>query len=285
MKPPILLPLAVLSVTQAAEPTHTLKLACYGTASTGQWIDMNITVDFAARTVAALDLSKIEAGQLTLSLSDYSLRSVIQTAFSAVEPSGEGETASRLKIEVATGATAKRYGDERRLDPGAPQPRGQRNQIHRQPGRCRSKARYADGSFNVAVRDTGPGISERRSGQAIPGVPAGRQFDYAQEGRYRAGAGDLEAHHRDAWGKDIGRIGRRPRLNLCLHTAGQGRAPGQARLINGEAYVSSWPILLQKSLIVSSRSDLLVLMRFAAETDDDGSAQSRSRAVVLFILS
>jgi hypothetical protein len=45
------------------------------------------------------------------------------------------------------------------------------------------------------------------------------------------------------------------------------------------------PILLQKSLLVSSRSDSLGLMRFAAETDDDGTAQSRSRAAILFILS
>ena len=32
-----------------------------------------------------LDLSKIEAGQLTLSLAEYSLKNVIQTVFSAVE--------------------------------------------------------------------------------------------------------------------------------------------------------------------------------------------------------
>jgi hypothetical protein len=49
----ILLPLAVLSVAQAAEPIDTLKLECSGTASTGQWIDMNVTIDFVARTVAA----------------------------------------------------------------------------------------------------------------------------------------------------------------------------------------------------------------------------------------
>ena len=53
VKPTTLLPLALLSVAQAAEPTDTLKLACSGTASTGQWIDMNITIDFALRTVAA----------------------------------------------------------------------------------------------------------------------------------------------------------------------------------------------------------------------------------------
>src|SRR5260370_965765 len=32
-----------------------------------------------------LDLSKIEAGQLTLSLADYSLKEVVQSVFSAVE--------------------------------------------------------------------------------------------------------------------------------------------------------------------------------------------------------
>ena len=34
---------------------------------------------------AVLDLSKIEAGQLTLDLDDYSLQNVAQTAYNAVE--------------------------------------------------------------------------------------------------------------------------------------------------------------------------------------------------------
>jgi len=33
-----------------------------------------------------LDLSKIEAGQLTLDLADYSLHAIAQTVYSAVEP-------------------------------------------------------------------------------------------------------------------------------------------------------------------------------------------------------
>jgi hypothetical protein len=44
-------------------------------------------------------------------------------------------------------------------------------------------------------------------------------------------------------------------------------------------------ILLQKSLMISANSDSVALMRFAAEAGDDGAAQSRSRAAVLFILS
>jgi signal transduction histidine kinase len=50
----------------------------------------------------ARDLSKIEAGQLTLSLSDYSLKNVIQTVFGAVKPLAREKKIS-LKIDVAPG--------------------------------------------------------------------------------------------------------------------------------------------------------------------------------------
>ena len=46
-----------------------------------------------------LDLSKIEAGQLTLSLSDYSLKNVVQTVFSAVEPLANQKQIV-IKVEV-----------------------------------------------------------------------------------------------------------------------------------------------------------------------------------------
>jgi len=47
-----------------------------------------------------------------------------------------------------------------------------------------------------------------------------------------------------------------------------------------------WQILLQKPLMASANNDsVAVTMRFAAEAGDDGAAQSRSRAAVLFILS
>ena len=52
------------------------------------------------------------------------------------------------------------------------------------------------------------------------------------------------------------------------------------------AYVGSWQILLQKSLMASANSDsVAVTMRFAVEAGDDGAAQSRPTAAVLFILS
>src|SRR4029077_1427405 len=60
-----------------------------------------------------LDLSKIEAGQLTLSLSDYSLKNVIETVFSAVEPLAAQKQLA-LKIDAAPELPQGR-GDEQRL--------------------------------------------------------------------------------------------------------------------------------------------------------------------------
>src|SRR5204862_7963190 len=60
-----------------------------------------------------LDLSKIEAGQLVLTLADYSLKDVVRTVFSAVEPLA---TDKRLAFKVELPADLPRgRGDERRL--------------------------------------------------------------------------------------------------------------------------------------------------------------------------
>ena len=53
-----------------------------------------------------LDLSKIEAGQLNLSLADYSLKDVVQSVYSAVEALAK-EKQIALKVEVAA-APARR---------------------------------------------------------------------------------------------------------------------------------------------------------------------------------
>jgi signal transduction histidine kinase len=103
-----------------------------------------------------LDLSKIEAGQLTLSLSDYSLNSVIRTVFSAVEPLAN-QKQIRLKIEVAPELPLGR-GDEQRLTQVLLNLVG--NAIKFTVlGEVSITGSAANGSFTVAVRDTGPGIS------------------------------------------------------------------------------------------------------------------------------
>ena len=76
-----------------------------------------------------LDLSKIEAGQLTLTLTDYSMKDVLYNVFSAVEPLANGQEA-RLQ---GRGAARHAEGPRRRAaaHAGAAQPRRQRDQIHR----------------------------------------------------------------------------------------------------------------------------------------------------------
>jgi len=104
-----------------------------------------------------LDLSKIEAGQLSLSISDYSLKSVIQTVFSAVEPLAR-EKQLAVKIDVAAKLPQGR-GDERRLTQVLLNLVGNAIKFT-DTGEVSIKGSAANGSFAVAVHDTGPGISE-----------------------------------------------------------------------------------------------------------------------------
>jgi signal transduction histidine kinase len=103
-----------------------------------------------------LDLSKIEAGQFSLSLSDYSLKNVIQTVFSAIEPLAS-EKQLALKIDVAQELPQGR-GDERRLAQVLLNLVGNAIKFT-DAGEVSIKGSSVNGSFNVAVRDTGPGIS------------------------------------------------------------------------------------------------------------------------------
>src|SRR3989337_1571753 len=103
-----------------------------------------------------LDLSKIEAGQLTLSLNEYSMKQVIQTVFTAVEAlAGE----KRLALKVTVPADLPRgKGDERRITQVL------MNLVSNaikftDAGEVRVEAMASDGSFVVSVSDTGPGIS------------------------------------------------------------------------------------------------------------------------------
>jgi signal transduction histidine kinase len=103
-----------------------------------------------------LDLSKIEAGQLTLLLSDYSLKGVIQSVFSAVEPLAN-EKQIALKIDIAPELPQGR-GDERRLTQVLLNLVGNAIKFT-DIGEVSIKGSASNGAFNVLVRDTGPGIS------------------------------------------------------------------------------------------------------------------------------
>ena len=104
-----------------------------------------------------LDLSKIEAGQLNLSLADYSLKDVVQSVYSAVEALAK-EKQIALKVEVPPHLPAAR-GDERKLTQVLLNLVGNAIKFT-DAGEVAIKASAANGSFTVAVRDTGPGIAE-----------------------------------------------------------------------------------------------------------------------------
>lgn len=103
-----------------------------------------------------LDLSKIEAGELTLSLSDYSMKEVVQTVITAVE-SLAAEKKLALKIAVAPDLSPGR-GDERRIVQVLLNLVGNAIKFT-EVGEVRIQAQAADGAFLVSVSDTGSGIA------------------------------------------------------------------------------------------------------------------------------
>src|SRR5207245_534886 len=104
-----------------------------------------------------LDLSKIEAGQLTLDLADYSLKEVAQTVFGAVEPLVSDKKLA-LRSNVAPDLPRGR-GDERRLTQVLLNLVGNAIKFT-DTGEVVIEAGASNGSFKVSVRDSGPGISE-----------------------------------------------------------------------------------------------------------------------------
>jgi signal transduction histidine kinase len=104
-----------------------------------------------------LDLSKIEAGQLVLSLNDYSIKDMMHGVYVAVEPLA-GNKKLNFKLEVPPDLPPAR-GDERRLSQVLLNLVGNAIKFT-DTGEVAMKASAANGSYTVAVRDTGPGIAE-----------------------------------------------------------------------------------------------------------------------------
>ncbi len=103
-----------------------------------------------------LDLAKIEAGQLVLELTDYSLEDIAQTVRSTLEPLA-ADKKLQFKIEVAA-KMPPGHGDGRRLTQVLINLVGNAIKFT-DAGEVVITAGAADGSFHLSVRDTGPGIS------------------------------------------------------------------------------------------------------------------------------
>jgi signal transduction histidine kinase len=104
-----------------------------------------------------LDLSKIEAGQLTLTLNDYSVKDMMQGVYVAVEPLA-GNKKLGFKLEVPSDLPIA-HGDERRLSQVLLNLVGNAIKFT-DTGEVAMKASAANGSYTIAVTDTGPGIAE-----------------------------------------------------------------------------------------------------------------------------
>ena len=170
-----------------------------------------------------LDLSKIEAGQLVLDLSDYSLEDIAQTVRSTLEPlAADKKLAFKVEVAPKMPARLRRWAAS---DPGSDQPRRQRHQVHRgwRSGHNGQSDRWVIPSIGARHR---PRHFRRRSGQAVPGVSAGRQCHHAQEGRYWPGARDIQAHRRDARRQNLGRVTSWQRLDVFLHRPGSRCSAG-----------------------------------------------------------
>jgi GAF domain-containing protein len=103
-----------------------------------------------------LDLSKIEAGQLVLELSDYCIQDIAQTVRSTLEPLAADKKLA-FKVEMA-GELPPGHGDGRRLTQVLINLVGNAIKFT-DAGEIAIKAEANNGSFHVSVRDTGPGIS------------------------------------------------------------------------------------------------------------------------------
>jgi signal transduction histidine kinase len=103
-----------------------------------------------------LDLSKIEAGQLTLALADYSVTDLVRGVYVAVEPLATEKHLS-LRLDLPADLPPA-HGDARRLSQVLLNLVGNAIKFT-DAGEVAISASSADGSLTLAVTDTGPGIA------------------------------------------------------------------------------------------------------------------------------
>jgi signal transduction histidine kinase len=103
-----------------------------------------------------LDLSKLEAGQLKLSLENYSMKAIVDSVVATTGSLAQSKGLD-MKANVAEGLPIG-HGDERRLTQVLLNLVGNAIKFT-DVGEVEICAKAINGSFDVAVRDTGPGIA------------------------------------------------------------------------------------------------------------------------------
>jgi signal transduction histidine kinase len=109
-----------------------------------------------------LDLSKIEAGQLVLELSEYSVQDIAQTVRSTLEPLAADKKLA-FKVDMPSELPRGR-GDGRRLTQVLINLVGNAIKFT-DAGEVAIKVEANNGAFYVSVHDTGPGISAADQGK------------------------------------------------------------------------------------------------------------------------
>jgi signal transduction histidine kinase len=139
-----------------------------------------------------LDLSKIEAGQLVLSLDDYSMKEVVHTVFTSVE-SLAAEKNLELKVSVSP-EMAQGKGDQQRISQVFLNLVGNAIKFT-EAGEVRIEA--------TASNDRSLGS---RSADDLRGVPPGRWFQHQEKGWNRSRPLHCQEDCRDARGPHLGGI-------------------------------------------------------------------------------
>jgi signal transduction histidine kinase len=104
-----------------------------------------------------LDLAKIEAGQLALTIEDYALPEVVRSVVTATEPLA---TSKGLKLTTAVqDGLPMAHGDARRVSQVLLNLVGNAIKFT-DAGEVEIRAAAANGQFTLTVRDTGPGIAD-----------------------------------------------------------------------------------------------------------------------------
>jgi signal transduction histidine kinase len=116
-----------------------------------------------------LDISKIDAGQLTLSLSDYSMPALVENVVASTASLARAKSLE-VKTDVPSGLPIA-YGDERRITQVLLNVVGNAIKFT-DSGSVVIRAKVVDNHFTIAVKDTGPGI---------PVADQGRIFDEFQQ--------------------------------------------------------------------------------------------------------
>ena len=170
-----------------------------------------------------LDLAKLDAHRFTVLREEVDMEQLVEQAYETFSERGAARGRSTTASSLNAGPVIVSDGDRVLQIVG----NLLSNAFRATPdgGRIQLELGAANGTVEVAVEDTGPGIAAGRAGAALPAVRLGRRQHGARTDD-RAGALD-RARRPDRAGLD-----RRPRLAVRAGPAGVAR-PGGAEPVSG----------------------------------------------------